>query len=111
MKTSRTLGRRSFMTLVAGGGLVGAGLILTAPGAAQVRTRRTTTPRRMAVDADPRDPARMPVVPRPDPPSPPSNPITGVSGNLHGRSQRPVPAPTQRFVVCPGHRRCPRRNP
>ncbi len=107
---SRSVGRRSFMALVAGGGLAfGAGLVLPSSGTTQASSRRTATSRRMIVDRDPSDPARLPAPPAPEParPNPPPPHIGSIGGSVPGRQHR-SPGPRQRFVVCPGHRRCPR---
>jgi hypothetical protein len=110
VKKSRSVGRRSFLALVAGGGLAfGTGLVLASAGATQASSRRTAPPRRMIVDRDPSDPARLPAPPAPEPtrPSPRPPRIGSIGGNVLRRQQR-SPGPRQRFVVCPGHRRCPR---
>jgi hypothetical protein len=103
VKTIRNPSRRSFLAQVAGGGLaVGAGLILGTQSAVAVQQTR-----RMVVDSDPRDPARMPSPPSPAPaPAPPN---TGSAGNGRRRAYAapPRPATTQRFIVCPGNSRCP----
>ena len=107
---SRNLDRRSFLIRVAGGALLaGTGLAIGGPGEARQTPRRAPT-RQMRVDADPRDPAR-PIPPRtqgvgrqqPRPrPSLDSDP-GDAAGSGHG--------PVGRIVICPGHRRCPRRLP
>ena len=114
MQTLRNPDRRSFLARVLGGAaLVGAGLILGAEAPAESQKNRVRTTR-MVVDRDPGDPARLPGAPRPnappgpgrpqpiEPPAPPANP-TG-----HHRVQSAAPS-TQRFVICPGNRRCPPR--
>jgi hypothetical protein len=117
---ARNIGRRSFLTRVAGGMFaVGSGLALgAANGAAQQTSRSAPKKQDMLVDADPGDPARPVPRPRPSyqgrqrprptistspmpPPSAPDGPVdTGRTGG-----------PIQRFVVCPGNVRCPRRGP
>jgi hypothetical protein len=103
VKTIRNPSRRSFLAQVAGGGLaLGAGLIPGARGAIAMQPQR-----RMVIDSDPRDPARMP--PSPSPAPAPAPPNTGSAGNGRRRAYAapPRPATTQRFIVCPGNSRCP----
>jgi hypothetical protein len=99
--------RRSFLSLVAGGLLAGAaGSFVAVPGA-ESRPRRKA--RQMTVDNDPADPAREPGAPRP--PRRPSR----ITANPHPPPPVPGPdggrGPMSRFVICPGNRRCPGRNP
>lgn len=120
MARVRDVSRRSFLAKVAGAGLFGGAALVLGDVGAQARRRRRTT--RMAVDADPRDPAR-PIAPpqqQPEqqPPPPPSKPggdaDSGVTADAQGSGRRPVvatrPSQAGRFVICPGNRRCPGRN-
>jgi hypothetical protein len=112
VQTLRDPDRRSFLGRVLGGALLAAAGAV--PGAEAVaRPRRS--PRRMVVDRDPADPARPAAIgrQRTSPPGPRPRPADtdfgynsdpGGLGALIGSQ-----APRQRFVVCPGHRRCPRR--
>lgn len=108
MDKVRTVDRRSFLARVAGAGLVGAALVLGGP-EAQARRRRRV---QMAVDTDPRDPAR-PIdgggSPRPParPPARTTDWDTGPNADPPGYGS---PAPAGRFILCPGNRRCPGRN-
>jgi hypothetical protein len=108
---ARSSDRRSFLATVAGGGLLlGAGLFL---GAGQATQPQAGRPRRarMIVDRDPRDPARPLPAPQPQqqqqqlPMPPPSENMMATVEPHHGRARA---SPTQRFVICPGNRRCPR---
>lgn len=97
MGQDRIASRRSFLAQVAGAAL--AVVVLGAPAHAGRRRRR------MAVDADPRDPARPLTTPPPQRPR--------ISGGMPMPPPGPpgpdIPAPS-RFVICPGNRRCPGRN-
>lgn len=109
----RTYDRRSFLARVIGGVALAAGA-----GAASAQSDEDGSP--MLIDADPGDPARPPERPRtrgfrrtrvrparnpePDPASPAQPPpMTGA-----GSGTSTAAAPTSRFVICPGHPRCPR---
>jgi hypothetical protein len=111
LEQGRIVSRRSFLAQVMGGALAGAAVLSPPPALARRRRRR------MVVDADPRDPARLPSAqPRPDPPQPlppPTLPDSGptISGGVPPRRvQRNGPSAPSRFVICPGNRRCPGRN-
>lgn len=107
MQKLRHPSRRSFLSQVAGGSLlIGAGLIA---GAGKVGAQATgQASRQMVVDADPRDPARPPANPRTRP-SPPTDSDAGRNSDAGGRGQpnQSSSAPAERFIVCPGHPRCP----
>jgi hypothetical protein len=97
---------------VAGGGVVaGAGLIFGATGGAAPPKGGSAT-RRMVVDADPRDPARLPrthatIAPPSRPHDRDSGPNSDPAGHGgHGRSTNAA-EPLERFVICPGNPRCP----
>lgn len=120
MDKARNIGRRSFLTQVAGGAfVVGSGLAVgAASGAAQATSGPSPKKQDMLVDSDPGDSARP--VPRPRPSYPgrqrrrPS--ISASPGPLPAPPDGPVDTgrtggPIQRFVICPGNVRCPRRNP
>lgn len=112
MDKVRTVDRRSFLARVAGAGLVGAALVFGGP-EAQARRRPRV---QMAVDTDPRDPAR-PIgaggSPR-RPARPPAPPPARLTDRDTGPNSDPLrygsPAPAGRFILCPGNRRCPGRN-
>ncbi|HYD12228.1 MAG TPA: hypothetical protein VEC11_05225 [Allosphingosinicella sp.] len=106
MQTLRRTNRRSFLTQVAGGGLiVGAGVIFGAgDSAAQQKNQQIS--RQMVVDTDPSDPAR--------PPSPPPAQPQAADRDAGPRSdpggtgaQANTATPRERFVICPGNSRCP----
>ena len=106
MSRHRTPTRRSFLSQVAGGGLLaGAGLIFGAKGSAAQPKGQPT--RQMVVDADPRDPARPPA-PAPAQPGP-TDRDSGPNGDPGGQGAATnVSTPRERFVICPGNSRCPR---
>ena len=112
MEQGRIVSRRSFLAQVMGGALAGAAVLPPPPALARQRRRR------MVIDADPRDPARLPSAPpRPDPPQPPPPPPLPDDGSTifdggvpPRRAQRSGPQAPSRFVICPGNRRCPGRN-
>jgi hypothetical protein len=104
MRTTSQLDRRSFLLRVLGAGIVG----LAAPAAGRQQ------PRRMEVDADPRDPAReIPLAgrrgrigtlrSRPGGPAGEVDRDSGASSDATGAGRA-----TGRFVICPGSRRCRR---
>jgi len=117
---ARNIGRRSFLTRVAGGAfVVGSFLVFgAASGGAQPGPGTATKKQDMLVDSDPGDPARAAGQPRP-----PRRLYRRARRGRTGISASPMPAPSapsidggsggpiQRFVVCPGNRRCPRRTP
>ena len=88
--------RRSFLARVVG---LGAVALLSGAAVAQQPARR------MIIDADPRDPARVPT------------PEQERRHDARRRSRQapagavrsPSSAPSSRFVVCPGNNRCPPR--
>lgn len=120
----RMIGRRSFLVQVVGGGAL-AGCVARVAGPAEAQ-RRTPAPHRMAVDADPGDPARAQALAPPpcsdsdtgrnaDPAQlgrrcGRSRGMTGRSDSDAGRYGDPagIPShgPQERWVLCPGHRRC-----
>jgi hypothetical protein len=124
----REIGRRSFLMRVVGvGALAGCSALVAGPAEAQRRRSAHAHPssRRMRVDADPNDPAR-----------PATSWSHGCTDRDSGRAADPrghgrrcgahhryggvtsgdsgvVPSgagghgPNERWVMCPGHRRCP----
>ncbi len=103
MQTDRRASRRSFLTQVAGGGLViGAGLIFGTSGQAQ----KGTPSRQMVIDVDPNDPARPPSPPPPRPRA--ADRDSGPNSDPQGMGPMTRSTPHERFVICPGHSRCPR---
>jgi hypothetical protein len=120
--------RRSFLFRVAGGVLIAGTALIAGSESEAKRRRRRPAPRQMLVDADPRDPARPASSGLPNSrrrtgitDSDPSDPV----GEDHRRARRrsgltdrdptdPAGAGQglrQRFVICPGNARCPRRLP
>ena len=138
MTSRRTLTRRSFLARIGAGGLVAGYGVGTLEAEARPRRR---VPMRMAIDSDPRDPARPPAPPAATssrgrvrtgfsdrdtgPEADPANygrrgnprRRAGISDNDSGPAADPIgqghgpgrPTQVQRFVVCPGNSRCPRR--
>lgn len=103
----RRIGRRSFLTQVAGGGLAAAAGLIVFGAEGEARPKHRPPPRQMLVDADPRDPARpLPQTHARPTMAAPHRAYTGSAGQT-GDGRTPV----SRFVVCPGSPRCPRHNP
>ena len=96
--------RRSFLSRVAGG------LLIAGAGEAQARPSRRRRPvsRQMLLDADPKDPAR----PVPSTYQGHGRPRTGITDSDPSDPAGTGPGrPLERFVICPGNARCPRRLP
>lgn len=101
------LTRRGFLAQVAGVATLGGCATTTPP----VRAR--AEPRSMVVDADPSDPARLPApsaTPRPACSDSDSGPSADPAqqGRRCGASPGASAQPRSRFIICPGHPRCPR---
>ena len=123
MDKARDIGRRSFLTQVAGGAFAIGGFLAfgAANGAAQPAPGTATKKQDMLVDSDPGDPARTPGQPRPPrrvyrralrrQTGPDASPMPAPSAPDRPRIEGRVGGPIQRFVVCPGNVRCPRRVP
>ena len=125
MTKRNRLDRRSFLARVAGGALGGSALVVLGSDAGAEKPKPGE--RRMVVDADPSDPARMP-----EPIAPPGIGLTDSDAGPNGdpASQGRTPraptrssdsdsgansdasgsggsGPRESFVICPGNPRCP----